>query len=252
MTPDPYKALRARHDGTAIDAVRRRGDGSAAVFPVVVGRVFGNPTIPIASGVYVSAHPVEVLGIEAESAPGAFLVDLTRSFLAYVVGSKPPIAGDHLICRFVGDRWVAERAGKPSSGGVSLPSCACTLTPVTLHVGVSRPDSPNVILEPCTLRWGPTPAGLLPLAVGVNSYLSTQVFVDKVTLDQFRYYFTCFLNYFTLTRVYEASVYGSPYRDVIRYQWVIGSAGSSCKPFLMANGQIYAGGDLLCVVTVSE
>jgi hypothetical protein len=252
MTPDLSGILRARQDETADDASRRQGDGPAAVFPVVVGQVFGNPTVPTASGVYVSVRPVAVAGVEAEAAPGVLAVDTTRSFLTYVTGSKPPLAGDYLICRFVGNRWVADRMGKASSGGIVIPGCACPSSPATLHVAVSRPDATSLTLQPCTLFWGPTPAGLLPLAVGANSYLSSTSFTDTSTGDQFWYHFNCYVGYYALTRVYVTSQYGSPYRDLIRYRWPIGAGGNSCKPFLMASGQLYLGGDPACVVTVSE
>jgi hypothetical protein len=92
----------------------------------------------------------------------------------------------------------------------------------------------------------------LPLAIGANSYLSTASFTDTSTGDQFWYHFNCYVGYYALTRVYVTSQYGSPYRDLIRYRWPIGTGGNSCKPFLMAYGQLYLGGDPACVVTVSE
>jgi hypothetical protein len=47
-------------------------------------------------------------------------------------------------------------------------------------------------------------------------------------------------------------VYGSPYRDTIRYRWLAGYAGNTCSPFLLSNGQIFSGGDASGVVTISE
>jgi hypothetical protein len=89
------------------------------------------------------------------------------------------------------------------------------------------------------------------LALGASSYLSTTTFTDLSTGDQFWYYLTCFLGYYVLTRVYAVSAFGSPYRDVVRYRWLIGYQGNSCQPFLLANGQIFQGGDPTCVVTIT-
>ncbi|HSQ57467.1 MAG TPA: hypothetical protein VLM40_17225, partial [Gemmata sp.] len=89
----------------------------AAAFPAMVGQVFADPKVPTTTNVYFSVHPVEVYGNEAEGGAGSLTVDGTRSLLVYVVGAVTPVAGDILVCRFVGNRWVASRSkdsGPPS------------------------------------------------------------------------------------------------------------------------------------------
>lgn len=138
------------------------------------------------------------------------------------------------------------------SGGVLITGCACTTTPRTVHLTMNRPDAVVPLIYPCTLQWGPTPAGLLPLSLGSECHLSTVTFPDPVTGDQYWYHLSCSLAYYQLTRVYAVSLYGSPYRDSLRYRWLIGASPNSCSPFLMSNGTIYSGGDPACVVTLSQ
>ena len=90
------------------------------------------------------------------------------------------------------------------------------------------------------------------MQLGASSYLSTRTFTDNATNDQFWYYFTCYFNYYILTRVYVTSAYGSPYRDQIRYRWLVGLSGNTCSPFLLSKGAVYAGGDSSCVVTLTQ
>ena len=79
--------------------------------PAFVGRVFAKGAIPTTTKVFFAVNPVAILGTEAESKPGVLTVDSSTTVLVYVLGTKAPVAGDHLICRFVGYRWVAERFG---------------------------------------------------------------------------------------------------------------------------------------------
>ena len=83
------------------------------------------------------------------------------------------------------------------------------------------------------------------------SYLSPGSFNDQ-NGDSFRYFFTCNVGYYVISRVYVKSVLGSPFRDNYRYSWLVGLPGNQCSPFLLSFGQIYPGGDPNCVVTVSE
>lgn len=139
-----------------------------------------------------------------------------------------------------------------STGGVNIPSCACQGTPTTIYQSMNVPDGFVRTIYPCTFQWGPTPAGLASLLLGSNCYLSTVQFADGFSGDLFWHLLTCQLGIYQLTRVYETSIYGSPFRDVIRYRWFISTPGNTCVPFLMARGLIYAGGDPTCVVTLSE
>ncbi len=133
---------------------------------------------------------------------------------------------------------------------ISIPGCACPKTPPTIHMTRNKPDSLANIILPCTFVWQETPAALLPLGIASFTYLSTQNFFDTFTGDLYRYHLNCALSYFALTRVYETSLYGSPYRDVIRFKWPIGLGGNTCDPFSMVSGQIYSGGDPTCQVVL--
>lgn len=111
---------------------------------------------------------------------------------------------------------------------------------------------PNDTLRPCTFVWGPTPSCLAPLAIGGNSYLSTATFVDG-NGETYWYHYNCFVGSYAVTRVYCVSRFGSPFRDLVRYQWPIGSSPNQCSgPYKMWTGTIYGGGNPLCVVHVDE
>lgn len=136
--------------------------------------------------------------------------------------------------------------------GIVIAGCACTSSPSTLHMSVSSPDQtpPNDTLRACTFVWGPTPACLTPLAIGGNSYLSTSTFVDS-NGDTYYYYYNCFVSTYAVFRVYCVSIFGSPYMEVFRYKWPIGSAPNQCSgPYLMHTGTLYAGGNPACVVHI--
>jgi hypothetical protein len=178
--------------------------------------------------------------------------DASRTFLVDVVGSKPALAGDYLICRFVGNRWAADRMGKSQPTGVSIPGCPCSLSPMTLHMTSSKPQSNNGIFQSAVFKYGPTPAALLPVVLTPNSYLSTSSFTDQVLKAQFWYYLTCYLGAYVITRVYVTTPVGSPFRDGIRYTWFVGLPGNTCTPFLLSVGSIFSGGDASCVVTISQ
>jgi hypothetical protein len=253
MTPDPSVGLRLRQSGADDAAARQRASSLVPAYPALVGRVFGNPSVPTTPGTFFSVHPVDVSGAEAESGTGVLSADTSRSFLVYVVGSQAPAAGDNLVCRFVGHRWVAERMKGGGHGPVvTIPGCPCQAIPTTLTMTSSAPLSNNQILQSATLQWGPTPPGLSPLGIGSSSFLSTTTFTDITTGDQFWYNLYCSLGYYVVTRVYAVSQYGSPYRDVVRYKWLIGFGGNTCQPFMLINGQIFPGGDPTCVVTITQ
>jgi hypothetical protein len=251
MTPERFRPLRERYTEDELALGRGRA-GTLSPFPAIVGRVFGNPTVPTHTGCYFSIHPVGVAGVEAEAAPGALTVDGSDALLVYVIGPKAPVAGEDLVCHFVGNRWVAERMTTKAPQTVYLPGCPCTALPQTLHLSVNKPYLDDQIFHNCTLQYGPTPPALRSLSLGDYSFLSTQTFNDAVTSDQYWFYFTCYQGYYMITRVYINSVFGSPFRDVVRYKWVVGFPGNTCSPLLLSHGQPYPGGDPTCVVTISE
>lgn len=128
-------------------------------------------------------------------------------------------------------------------GGGNIPGCVCSSVPASITMAVANESGNAGILRTCTLAYGPTPAALLTLGLGADSYLSTAQFTDTATGDLFWHYLGCYIGYYIITRVYATSAYGSPYRDVIRYRWLPVASGNTCTPFAQTNGQIFPGGD---------
>ena len=250
MTPDLARILRSEMHRTSVSVERELPPGLLSEYPLLVGRVYGNPTVPTNNSVFVSINPVDVSGIESEGETGIITVDGSRTILVYLMGSKPVVAGDYVICRFLGNRWVAERLGT-SISGISLPGCPCVLVPTTLSMTSSKPSSNNLIFQNATFVYAAPPPNLAALNLGGKCFLSTQQFKDYSTNDQFWYYFGCYQGLYIITRVYATSLYASPYRDQIRYRWLAGTSGNTCAPFLLSKGTIYSGGDASCVVTIS-
>jgi hypothetical protein len=251
MTLDRLRSLSGFQAGLE-QAAGQRVEVPVSPYPKLVGCVFGNPTVPTSTGVYYSMHPVDVGGSEGEGNPGVLSVDTSRSFLAYVIGPKAPVAGDSLACWFLGNRWVAERLSRQATG-VFLPGCPCTSVPRTLQVSVSKPNSNGHIFHPATLQYySPVPSQFSSLALGSFAFLSTTSFTDDFSANPFWYLFGCFQGYYALSRVYPGSSTGPAFRDSVRYKWLIGFTGNTCSPFLLSNGVIFSGGDASCVVTMSE
>jgi hypothetical protein len=235
---------------TSWKLARRRAPGPLARSPAFVGRVFANPSVPTSTGRFFAVHSVAVLGAEGEGQPGSLSDDAGTTANVFVVGSRVPAAGDDLVCRLVGDRWVAESAPALGAAGITLPGCSCTVIPLMLRMTSLNPSCNGGMFQPCTLAYGATPTQYGALALGAECFLSTASFVDE-NGDSFRYYFACERTQFTLSRVYANSLFGSPFLDPVRYTWPLGAPGNTCDPFLLAGGQIYPGGDPSCSVTIS-
>ena len=249
MTADRYTDLRAI-DAATWQANRRRNETASVIYPALVGRVYANPTVPKATGAYFSVNPVSVAGTEVEAGSGILSVDGSLSFLVYVVGSNAPVAGEYLICRLVGSRWVAEHMGK-SSNKIPVPGCPCLIPPI-LNMSVTHPEANLGVFQNAVFTYSTLPPELAPLGLGVKAFISTSAFTDNITLDKFWYRFFCSSGFFCISRVYATSIYGSPFSDSIRYRWLAGQPGNTCSPFLMTNGKIYPGGDPTTVVAISE
>lgn len=204
-----------------------------------------------------AAVPVRVGGVEVEGGVVSF-ADLPASphLVVTVLGPSVPAAGDRLVATRHGGRWYADKfvSGPPEVHG-NLPGCPCTpeQLPGSLNVVVERDELNDHIFHDCTLAYGTTPAALAGLNLGTNSYLSTEAFTDDVTPDPFYYHLFCYQGYYAFTRVFQYSILGAPWRDSIRYRWVIGFPGNTCSPFHLdgAHGQIYTGGDPRNTVTIS-
>jgi hypothetical protein len=243
------RLIRARQDALPAPAI----DPSCGCLknPVVVGQVFAAPTVPTTTGAYYWVHPVTVSGTEIEGTAGVFTTDSANGFLCYLVGSKPAIVGDYLLCRFIGHRWVAERF-KLTSGPppIILLGCPCQV-PFTLNMSVANPAMNFHIFQSATIQWMTVPAGLAALQLGPMAFLSTASFTDDLSNDAFQYQLFCSGGFFSVTRVFVSSQFGSPFREAYRYRWLPGLFGGTCTPFLFPQGQVFQGGNLGTVVSLS-
>ena len=236
-------------------ATRRRPAETLMGPAAMIGQVFAVASVPTTTGCYFAVHPVAALGAEAEGGAPTLTADASTTVFAYVGGGRVPVAGDNLICRFIGNRWVAERLLPGGGGGVAVPGCSCASLPATLTMHSSRPTSNGGMFQDgVSIVYGPTPSGYAGLGLGANSYLSTASFLDQYG-DSFRYYFYCQANQFFLSRVYLHSTFnaGGNFEDGVRYTWTMTSYGNTCSAgsLTLGNGQIYSGGDASCIVTIS-
>lgn len=252
MTDNDAARLRMQQLELADQHARQSLTASPPHTPYFVGRVFAIQSVPTSVDEYFAVHPVSVLGAETEGGPGTLVVNTSAIVLVYVIGPTVPQAGDDLICRFVGNRWISDKSEGSSGIRIAIPGCLCLSTPVLLHVNSSKPNSNDGMFQNCTIAYGPTPADLIDLGIGDYTFLSVESFQDQDTGDYFRYLFTCNTDLYGLTRVYADSIFGSPFKDVLRYTWLIDYPGNTCSPFLLTVGHIFAGGDATCVVTISE
>jgi hypothetical protein len=218
--------------------------------PAFVGQVT-SPASKIAVGDFLLVQPTFVLGSEVEGGAGIFTQVGTSTVPVYLIGPGLPSAGEYLVCRFVDNRWVADRmsGGGDVGVGITLPFCFCSPMPATLTMTSADPACNYRMFQSCTLQYGPTPPAFAPLNLGANAFLSTQGFPDPVAAGAtFYYLLTCQHNQYSLTRLYLESPYGSPYRDGILYTWLVGGYGNTCHPFHLDNGIAFPGSDQSCSV----
>jgi hypothetical protein len=79
--------------------------------PSLLVQVFAETTVPTAALKYFACHPLTISGSESEGTVPTLTVDTTQKLYVAVLGSKVPVAGDNLIARLIGGRWVAENGG---------------------------------------------------------------------------------------------------------------------------------------------
>jgi hypothetical protein len=221
--------------------------------PAFVGKVT-TPSTLIGVGKFLLVQPTFVLGQEVEGGSGSFTEVGSTTVPVYLVGPAQASTGDYLICRYVDNRWAAERTVVSTSGGGStgtLPQCFCNPIPATLSMTSYSTTCNYGMFQSCSIQYGPTPAGYAVLDIGASSFLSVESFPDVIGNGaMFQYLLTCQYNEFNLSRVYLESPYGSPYRDGLLYSWLVGGYGNTCVPFHLDNGQPYAGSDASCFVTI--
>lgn len=238
---DDIRRERQRRDEEIVTLAKPHGYDSAAKAGVVV-------TATTSAGNYLKWQPQAVFGTETEGAPGVLTTQSTN-LEALFLGPGTASGGESLVFRHVDYRWVCERGGYGSST-IALPGCAC-LVPRNLTMSVTNPGLNDGIFQAGTLSWQAVPAALSLLYLGPYAYLSNSTFVDPSTGDTFWYLFYCTTGLWALSRVFQYSIFGSPYREGIRYRWFPGLPGNQCSPFLLSNGQVYSGGDPGTVVTLS-
>jgi hypothetical protein len=155
------------------------------------------------------------------------------------------------------DGWICFflRMGEPPTGCVdcvSVPDCPCMDTPRVLAMTSSHPSTNDGMFQNAVLSYVTLPSSLNELSLPSQGHISDSQYLDQRTGDLFWYYFSCDHGSYTISRLYEVSVSGSPYRDIVRYRWLNGQVGNTCHPFELTNGIIFAGGDATCVVTITR
>jgi hypothetical protein len=250
VSRDDFQRIRLRREAWVWPGL----DPMSGGVPAFVGQVTTSTSL-IAVGDYFLAQPTFVMGPEVEGGVGSFTPIGSTNVPVYLVGSGTTATGEYLVCKFVDNRWVAERSnvGGGTGGGIvgTIPFCFCSPIPGTLTMTSSDPGCNYQMFQSCTIQYGPTPTAFEPLNLGANTFLSTQGFPDPVAGGAlFYYYLTCQYNQFVLTRVYPVSPYGSPFRDGLLYSWLLGGYGNTCDPFHLDNGSAFLGSDLSCFVTI--
>jgi hypothetical protein len=222
--------------------------------PAFVGQVT-TPSTLIGVGKFLLVQPTFVLGQEIEGGTGTFTAVGSTTVPVYLVGPDKASTGDYLVCRYVDNRWAAERtvpAGKAGGGSTgTLPECFCDPIPATLTMTSFSPTCNFGMFQSCSIQYGPTPAGYADLDIGASSFLSIESFPDVIGNGAlFQYLLTCKFNEFNLSRVYLSSPYGTHFRDGSLYNWLVGGYGNTCDPFHLDNGLPFPGSDSSCFVTI--
>ena len=215
-----------------------------------VGRVRStSPNITV--GKFLLVRPEIVTGTESEGQPPTYTDagSVDRSVL--LLGPGKPAPGDHVLVRSADSRLVTKRKSNAGPGGTSgtLLGCTCQHPPITLTMTVLTCADGRFFNT--TITYKPVPAGLGALQLGANAYLSDSSFPDPQTGDVFYYFLSCFANVVRISRVFETSIYGSPFLDSVIYFWTLGFPGNTCSPFSLTNGTVFAGGDPNCDVDIT-
>lgn len=218
-----------------------------------VGRVTStSPNLVV--GKFINVAPQVVTGSEAEGQAGTFTDagDGTRRIPVMLLGPGVPAGGDRILVRSSDHRWVSRRKSSGTGAGQgTLLGCTCAHPPLTLTMTSSSAGCSNGLFHSDTITYQATPAALASLRFGAFSYLGDTYFNDAQTGDQWRYYLACFSSIIRISRVFETSVYGSPFLDGVIYFWTLGLPGNTCSPFSLANGTVFAGGDTSCTLTIT-
>ena len=244
-----FERLRIRSAGRSLPGSNLMGGG----VPAFVGQVTSQ-TPEIAVGDFLLVRPTFVLGQEVEGGTGTFTPAGSSTVPVYLVGPGTPSTGDYLVCRFIDNRWAAEKmnAGGGYHGPVgTIPFCSCSPIPAALKMTSADPNCNFKMFQSCAIQYLPTPAAFAPLNLPDHVFISNQAFPDPISGGAlFNYYLTCQYNQFNLSRIYAVSPYGSPYQDGILYTWLLGGYENTCNPFHLDYGTAFPGSDVSCAVTI--
>ena len=266
MDDEELKIIRRRLDMIE-DRIASLSNLNVSRPPSVLGTVYDGGSIPTTLPKYFLTHPTQPRADQTEGTTITYAVDTTTTRTVAVFGDGPggaigtcavPAPGTRLISYLINSRWCSCLPPAPGGGTVvSPPGCPCASSPATLNMTVVRPDLNNGIFNSCAFHYGATPANLLPVVLTPMSYLSTTTFTDPVlSIGQpqpvkFSYLLTCYFGAYVLTRVYVTTPLGSPFRDGIRYTWIIGLPPTNkCAPFALPTGTIFSGGDTRTTVSI--
>lgn len=207
-------------------------------------------------GEFLLVLPTFVTGQELEGASGSFTRASSSMVPVYLVGPGRPSTGDYLVCKYIDNRWAAEKTnpGAGYTGPVgSIPFCFCSPIPATLQMTSADPNCNFRMFQSCTIEYQPTPAVFDRLGLTDHVFLSNESFPDPISGGSlFYYYLTCQYNQFTLSRLFAESPYGSPYHDGILYTWLLGGYENTCEPFHLDYGTAFPGSDASCFVTIDQ
>lgn len=77
-------------------------------------QVYQKTAIPTTTGKYFACHPVDPGGAECEGCTPTLAASTVETVYVLVVGSRIPVAGDYLIAKSIGGRWVASAGRRPT------------------------------------------------------------------------------------------------------------------------------------------
>ena len=205
-------------------------------------------------GSFLNVNPVRVGGPEVEGGPGTLAARADQTVPVVLLGPQTAMQGYYLICRHVDYRWVADLGSNQSSTRYATPTCPCQTTPRTLYMTVNNPALDNYMFQSGTIQLQPKPSWTSPLPLPDPMYLSTQPLICQDVGPNngipFYYSFECYQGYYVLFRLFPTCTFGTPYREAVRYQWVIGYQGSTCNPFVLPLGIGFAGMDSGIIVSI--
>jgi hypothetical protein len=144
-------ALRRRQAELAERLDRDPGDTLAAG-PALLVQVFAEAAVPTVALKYFACHPVKVGGAETEGTAPTLAADAGQKLYVAVLGTPVPVAGDYLIARLVGGRWVA---GK----GVAAPALSSSICPTVTACNVREPGSVVTVSNSAVASFARTAAG---------------------------------------------------------------------------------------------